>query len=100
MFVGYTEGVKGYKVWCGATHKCIINRDVTFHKRVMLEDKDSTIFDFSPYTNESMKVAAVVKDSRIKVDSTSTSHREDQDMGAIEDLQKRSEVDESRTSMP
>ena len=68
MFVGYTEGVKGYKVWCGATHKCIISRDVTFHEEVMLEDKDSTVFDFSLYTEESMKVAAVVKNSRIEVE--------------------------------
>ena len=40
VFVGYPEGVKGYKVWCGATHKCIISKDVTFHEEAMLEDKD------------------------------------------------------------
>ncbi|KAH9670481.1 hypothetical protein KPL70_017006 [Citrus sinensis] len=73
---------------------------VTFHEEVMLEDKYSTVFDFNPYTNESIKVAAVVKDSKIEVESTSTNHRGDQDMGAIEDLQQMSEVDESRTSTP
>ncbi|KAH9686485.1 Integrase catalytic domain-containing protein [Citrus sinensis] len=70
VFVGYPEGVKGYKVWCDATHKCIISRDVTFHDEFMLEDKDSTVFDFSPYTDESMKEAAIGKDSRIEVESS------------------------------
>ncbi|KAH9752456.1 hypothetical protein KPL71_014688 [Citrus sinensis] len=99
VFVGYPEGVKGYKVWCGATHKCIISRDVTFHEESMLEDKDSVVFDFSPYTYESMKEAAIGKDSRIEVKSSSSSDRGDQDMGATEDLQERSEVDDLRTSM-
>ncbi|KAH9801638.1 hypothetical protein KPL71_001098 [Citrus sinensis] len=97
VFVGYPEGVKGYKVWCGATHKCIISRDVTFNEESMLEDNDSAVFDFSPYTDESIKEAAIRKDSRIEVESSSSSDREGQDMGAPEDLQERSEVDDLRT---
>ena len=86
VFVGYPEGVKRYKVWCGATHKCIISRDVTFNEESMLEDNDSAVFDFSPYTDESMKEAAIRKNSRIEVESSSSSDREGQDMGATEDL--------------
>ena len=99
VFVGYPEGVKGYKVWCVATHKCISSRDVTFHEESILEDKDSTVFDFSPYIDESMKEAAIGKDSRIEVESSSSSDRGGQDMGAIEDLQERSEVDDLRNSV-
>ncbi|KAH9697779.1 Integrase catalytic domain-containing protein [Citrus sinensis] len=99
VFVGYPEGVKGYKVWCGATHKCIISRDVTFHEEAMLEDKDSIVFDFNPYTDESMKEATVVKDSIIEVESTNSSDRGDQYVGATDDFQERSEVTDSRTSV-
>ncbi|KAH9782075.1 Integrase catalytic domain-containing protein [Citrus sinensis] len=76
----WTGGVKWYKVWCGATHKCIISRDVTFHEEAMLEDKDRTVFDFSHYTDEPMKEAAVVKDFRIEVESTNSSDKGDQDL--------------------
>ncbi|KAH9697805.1 Integrase catalytic domain-containing protein [Citrus sinensis] len=99
VFVGYPEGVKGYKVWCGATHKCIISRDVTFHEEAMLEDKDSIVFDFNPYTDESIKQATVVKDSIIEVESTNSSDRGDQYVGATDDFQERSEVTDSRTSV-
>ncbi|KAH9743388.1 hypothetical protein KPL70_003281 [Citrus sinensis] len=99
VFVGYPEGVKGYKVWCGATHKFIISKDVTFHEESMLKDNDSAVFDFSPYTDESMKEAAIRKYSRIEVESSSSSDRGGQDMGTTEDLQERSEVDDLRTSV-
>ncbi|KAH9781781.1 hypothetical protein KPL71_008610 [Citrus sinensis] len=96
VFVGYPEGVKRYKVWCGATHKCIISRDVTFHEESMLKKNDFAVFDLSLYTDESMKEAAIRKDSIIEVESSSSSDRGGQDMGAIEDLQERSEVDDLR----
>ena len=99
VFVGYLKGVKRYKVWCGATHKCIISRDVTFHEEAMLEDKDIVIFYFSPYTDKPMKETAVMKDSRIEVESTSSSGRMDQDVGTTDNAQEKSEVDDTRTSV-
>ena len=37
MFLGYPNGVKGYKLWYseGGTSKVIINRDVVFRESVM-----------------------------------------------------------------
>ena len=34
MFIGYPQGVKGYKLWCleEGINKCIISRDVTFNE--------------------------------------------------------------------
>ena len=48
----------------------------------MLEDNDFTVFHFSPYTDESIKEAAIGKDFRIEVESSSNSDRGDQNMGA------------------
>ncbi|KAH9670747.1 hypothetical protein KPL70_017094 [Citrus sinensis] len=38
VFLGYPEGVKGYKLWCTEMKppKCIVNRDVVFNKSEML----------------------------------------------------------------
>ena len=37
MFLGYPDGVKGYKLWCleDGFKKCIISRDVIFNEKVM-----------------------------------------------------------------
>jgi len=40
VFVGYPMNVKGYKVWCPASSKFLISRDVTFDESAMLKSKD------------------------------------------------------------
>nr|CAD40363.2 OSJNBa0093P23.9 [Oryza sativa Japonica Group] len=42
IFLGYSSGVKGYKLWCPETKKVVISRNVVFHESVMLHDKPST----------------------------------------------------------
>lgn len=98
MFVGYHEGVKGYKVWYRINHKCIVNRDVKFYEEVIINDKDTAVFDMSPHTNESIKEITIVKDSKIEIKSSSSSDNEVQDKDVIKDFQERSEVDELRAS--
>ncbi|KAH9744865.1 hypothetical protein KPL70_003863 [Citrus sinensis] len=38
VFVGYPDGVKGYKIWCKDQGKCIVSRDVVFHESVLLKE--------------------------------------------------------------
>ena len=42
-FLGYPEGVKGYRLWCTdfKPPKCIISRDVTFNEAEMLNKRKS-----------------------------------------------------------
>ncbi|XXG58369.1 hypothetical protein AAC387_Pa04g0693 [Persea americana] len=42
IFLGYADGVKGYRLWCldGKSPKCIISRDVTFDESTMLKPKE------------------------------------------------------------
>ncbi|KAH9750670.1 hypothetical protein KPL71_013960 [Citrus sinensis] len=43
FFVGYPDGVKGYRVWCGEQRECIISRDVvefSGHERVASDSED------------------------------------------------------------
>ncbi|KAH9649101.1 hypothetical protein KPL70_025857 [Citrus sinensis] len=43
FFIGYLEGVKGYKIWCTdlSPPKCIISRDVTFNEKELLNQKSA-----------------------------------------------------------
>ena len=40
VFVRYPMNVKGYKMWCPASSKFLISRDVIFDKLAMLKSKD------------------------------------------------------------
>lgn len=45
-FLGYLNGVKGYRLWCVDFKplKCIISKDITFHEvDIMNESKTSEI---------------------------------------------------------
>ncbi|KAH9703748.1 Integrase catalytic domain-containing protein [Citrus sinensis] len=46
-FIGYPEGVKGFKLWCTDLNppKCIISRDVIFNEKAALEMKKPTDTD-------------------------------------------------------
>ncbi|KAH9680636.1 Integrase catalytic domain-containing protein [Citrus sinensis] len=41
IFIGYPEGVKGYKIWCTDVNppKCIISRDVIFNEEELISKK-------------------------------------------------------------
>ncbi|KAG8497200.1 hypothetical protein CXB51_008576 [Gossypium anomalum] len=41
LFLGITDGVKGYRIWCPDTRKIVFSRDVTFDELTMLKYKDS-----------------------------------------------------------
>ncbi|KAG8477849.1 hypothetical protein CXB51_027472 [Gossypium anomalum] len=41
LFLGITDGVKGYRLWCPDTRKIVFIRDVTFDESTMLKYKDS-----------------------------------------------------------
>ena len=38
IFLGYHKGVKGLKLWEPKANKVVINRDVIFYEKVMLQD--------------------------------------------------------------
>ncbi|KAH9697287.1 hypothetical protein KPL71_023550 [Citrus sinensis] len=66
-FIGYPEGVKGFKLWCTDLNppKCIISRDVKFNEKAALEmqkptdtdalkknERTKIQFEVEPYTRE------------------------------------------------
>ena len=44
-FLGYGDGVKGFRLWCPETKKTLTSRDVTFDESSMLHDSPSPTSD-------------------------------------------------------
>lgn len=40
LFMGYPDGVKGYKIWVQDDRKCIISRDVIFKESELIKEKE------------------------------------------------------------
>ena len=52
IFLGYTKGVKGYRLWCPTTQKIVTSRHVTFDEKAMLKvEPSSSINDDVERTN-------------------------------------------------
>uniref|UniRef100_A0A803MUH4 Retroviral polymerase SH3-like domain-containing protein n=1 Tax=Chenopodium quinoa TaxID=63459 RepID=A0A803MUH4_CHEQI len=45
IFLGYTDGVKGYRLWDPRTSRIITSRDVTFNESVFLQKGDTYSFE-------------------------------------------------------
>uniref|UniRef100_A0A803PS03 Retrovirus-related Pol polyprotein from transposon TNT 1-94 n=1 Tax=Cannabis sativa TaxID=3483 RepID=A0A803PS03_CANSA len=69
MFLGYPEGVKGYKLWClePGHKKCIISRDVVFNEEEMAMKKSVT----------ATALETSSQGDQIEVDTTQSSSIED-----------------------
>ncbi|KAH9658263.1 Integrase catalytic domain-containing protein [Citrus sinensis] len=85
FFVGYPDGVKGYRVWCGEQRKCIISKDVVFHEVALLKDNAASNADIlanndSEQSAESPKLKVEFSGhERLASDSEDMVHTEDQD---------------------
>ncbi|KAL9414473.1 hypothetical protein AB3S75_042861 [Citrus x aurantiifolia] len=64
VFVGYPDRVKRYKIWCKEQGKCIISRDVVFHKYALL--KESAEHDAGQQDNSTVNNQS--RTSKVKVE--------------------------------
>ena len=48
LFMGFSYGAKGYRLWCLEAKKTIINRDVTFDESAMLKKVNPEVADSTP----------------------------------------------------
>ncbi|KAG8484084.1 hypothetical protein CXB51_023049 [Gossypium anomalum] len=62
LFVGITDGVKGYCLWCPDTMKIIFSKDVTFDESTMMKNKDSQKDDKTSSTLQQVELEKVNDD--------------------------------------
>ena len=58
IFLGYTGGVKGFRLWCTESKKIVLSRDVTFDESVMLRQTTSDTENESPNTTSKVLLEA------------------------------------------
>ena len=61
IFIGYKDGVKGYKIWNPETKKIVYNRDVVFR-----EVKDVSKHEFLPRPEEPEKIELDLDDAKFE----------------------------------
>lgn len=89
VFIGYPNRVKGYKIWWGEQKKCIIYRDIVFHKSILL--KESVTTNFNKYTDNNFET--VIDISKLKVEFSNDKYHEKEEYdykngtnGGVEDI--------------
>ncbi|KAG8484503.1 hypothetical protein CXB51_023752 [Gossypium anomalum] len=62
LFLGITDGVKGYRLWCPDTRNIVFSKDVTFDESTMLKYKDSQKDDKTSSTLQQVEFEKVNDD--------------------------------------
>ena len=62
LFLGITDGVKGYRLWCPDTRKIVFSRDVTFDESTMMKNEDSQKDDKTSSTLQQVEFEKVNDD--------------------------------------
>ena len=71
IFMGFSDGVKGFRLWCPDTRKTIVSRDVTFDESVMLNQSEQNISQKQKVVVESLEqVEPKEKDDQAPDEST------------------------------
>lgn len=91
--MGYPEGVKWYKVWCGAAHKCVVSRDIVFHEEAIIKPD---IVTYGTNLSNEDQIEATEKTFRIEVNTLSDNEVEEPTEDVV-DSQITTDADEIRT---
>ncbi|KAK5773310.1 hypothetical protein PVK06_049616 [Gossypium arboreum] len=86
LFLGITDGVKGYRLWCPDTRKIIFSRYVTFDELTMLKYKDSQKDDKTSSTLQQVEL------EKVKDDPTNIEGTNDEEVPTQEPLQQQDSI--------
>ncbi|KAH9778870.1 Integrase catalytic domain-containing protein [Citrus sinensis] len=81
QFLGYPDGVKGYKLWCTDLEppRCIISRDVAFNEKAILEvRKDARLKTKKPQVEDNIQFGVEHPDSK-KSERSESSDQDSED---------------------
>ena len=61
IFLGFNEGVKGFKLWCSDVKKVVVSRDVTFDEAIMVDQNKQKDSEEQRMTIESLQQVELKK---------------------------------------
>ncbi|KAH9723411.1 Integrase catalytic domain-containing protein [Citrus sinensis] len=68
VFVGYPDGVKGYRVWCREANKCLISRNVQFNEVAMINNSDQATSTDDINTSDTQATIKTDQGEKIEVE--------------------------------
>ncbi|KAH9782991.1 hypothetical protein KPL71_009148 [Citrus sinensis] len=100
-FIGYPEGIKGYKIWClnGNPSRTLISRDVVFDKEAMLQQKVRTEIEITEPLNKS-KLKVESKDILKESEKITESHHEINKASELDNYQLARDRERKEVKMP
>lgn len=71
IFLGYPEGVKGFKLWCLELKKTMISRDVIFNENITIRDLERSNGNLTPLDDINYDVTSLspINNSTIEVEN-------------------------------
>ncbi|KAH9800568.1 hypothetical protein KPL71_000711 [Citrus sinensis] len=93
IFVGYPDGVKGYRVWCREANKCLISRDVQFNEVAMINNSDQTTSTNDINTSDTQATIETEQGEKIEVE-LSKDYKDEIQQEAVEAESQDAEVTE------
>ncbi|KAM1838444.1 hypothetical protein ACFX14_020106 [Malus domestica] len=84
IFLGFSSGVKGYRLWCPEMKKLVVSRDVTFDEESMFKDSEKNVKDVQQVELE--KVASGTSNP-ISADVEATTSEEVGDHEDVEEVE-------------
>ncbi|PSS08126.1 Endonuclease [Actinidia chinensis var. chinensis] len=85
IFVGFSTGVKGYRLWCPETKKIVNSRDVTFDESVMLKNSEKE--NLSPISTQQVELVSPVVPTKT-VQTVDIPDEESDDIDTTPDLKE------------
>ncbi|KAM2653491.1 hypothetical protein EV2_025125 [Malus domestica] len=89
IFLGFSSGVKGYRLWCPEMKKLVISKDVTFDEESMYKDFEKNVKDVQQVELE--KVASGTSNP-ISTDVEVTTSEEVGDHEDVEEVELEEQV--------
>ncbi|MBE2321334.1 hypothetical protein DVA67_035795, partial [Solirubrobacter sp. CPCC 204708] len=66
VFLGFKEGVKGYRLWCPESKKIVMSRDVTFDESVMMKQKNPQVEEEEPRDSKQVEFEFPTQSAQIE----------------------------------
>lgn len=102
-FLGYPEGIKGYKLWTvdGKPSRILVSRDVIFNEKSMLQSKVETeITATQSKTTESDEQKVEYSDRHQTTEETTELSKEGKKSSELEDYQLARDMEKNTVKMP
>ncbi|KAM2725472.1 hypothetical protein EV1_028167 [Malus domestica] len=97
IFLGFSSGVKGYRLWCSKMKKRVISRDVTFNEESIFKNSKKNVIDVQQVELEKIAFCA---SNHISTDVEATTSEEVEDQEDVEEVEFEDSILDEMQALP